>query len=145
MKIQITKNGIGLELPTYATVGSAGMDLRAAIDNNVVLNPSERVLIPTGIKIALPKNFVADVRSRSGLALKNGIVVLNAPGTIDSDFRGEIGVILVNLGSDSFVIERGMRIAQLVILPYSRVDLEVVQELEDTDRSCGGYGSTGIK
>lgn len=145
MKIQITKNGIGLELPTYATVGSAGMDLRAAIDNNVVLNPSERVLIPTGIKIALPKNFVADVRSRSGLALKNGIVVLNAPGTIDSDFRGEIGVILINLGSDSFVIERGMRIAQLVILPYSRVDLEVVQELEDTDRSCGGYGSTGIK
>lgn len=130
-------------LPFYATHGSAGMDLTAAIDQEIVLKPLERKLIPTGIGIALPEGFEAQIRPRSGLALKNGISVLNTPGTIDSDYRGEIQVILVNLGTEDFIINRGMRIAQMVVGQYSRVHWNIVPELPSTERAEGGFGSTG--
>lgn len=132
-------------LPEYATVQSAGMDLRASISEPVVLKPMERRLITTGLSIALPEGYEAQVRPRSGLALKKGITVLNAPGTIDADYRGEIGVILINLGSEDFVINSGDRIAQLVIARYERCEFEEVDALDETERGDGGYGHSGVK
>ncbi|MCI5580535.1 MAG: dUTP diphosphatase [Phocaeicola plebeius] len=132
-------------LPQYATELSAGMDLRADLDGPVTLKPLERRLIPTGLYIALPEGYEAQVRPRSGLALKHGITLLNAPGTIDADYRGEIGVILVNLSHEEFVVEDGERIAQLVIARYERVDWLPVEVLEETARGAGGFGHTGVK
>lgn len=134
-----------LDLPTYATTQAAGMDLCAAITNDLVLEPGKRALIPTGLSIALPEGYEAQVRPRSGLALKNGITVLNSPGTIDADYRGEIQVILANLGSDSFTITRGMRIAQMVVASYVRVSWDKVDSLPESERGTGGFGSTGLK
>lgn len=132
-------------LPQYATELSAGMDLRADLDGPVTLKPLERRLISTGLYIALPEGYEAQVRPRSGLALKHGITLLNAPGTIDADYRGEIGVILVNLSHEEFVVEDGERIAQLVIARYERVDWLPVEVLEETARGAGGFGHTGVK
>jgi len=135
----------GLALPAYATEQSAGMDLLAAVNEPLTLQPGERKLVPTGLSIALPDGYEAQIRPRSGLAFKNGITVANAPGTIDADYRGEVGVLLVNLGSEPFVIERGMRIAQMVIAAYSRATFSEVLELPGTVRGAGGFGSTGTK
>lgn len=134
-----------LALPAYATADSAGMDLLAAIDADKTLKPLERALIPTGLAIALPEGYEAQVRPRSGLALKQGIGVVNAPGTIDADYRGEIGVILINLSNDPVTITRGMRIAQMVIAAYTRAAWNEVPTLPETARGSGGFGSTGTK
>ncbi|MDO4728470.1 MAG: dUTP diphosphatase [Bacteroidota bacterium] len=131
-------------LPAYQTISSAGMDLRANLDEALVIKPLERVLIKTGLFIELPNGVEAQVRPRSGLALKKGITVLNSPGTIDSDYRGEIGVILINLSQEEFVIEDGERIAQMVIAKYEQPQLIQVTELSETERGKGGFGSTGI-
>ena len=133
------------QLPTYATPQSAGMDLRANLDEPVTLHPLERRLIPTGLHIALPEGYEAQVRPRSGLALKHGITVLNTPGTIDADYRGEVGVVLVNLSQDAFVINDGERIAQMVIARCEQAELSVVDVLDETERGSGGYGHTGVK
>lgn len=132
-------------LPHYATPLSAGMDLRANLDTPVTLKPLQRCLVPTGLYIALPPGYEAQVRPRSGLALKRGITLLNAPGTIDADYRGEIGVILVNLSDEAFVIEDGERIAQLVIARYEQISWQPVEQLEETERGAGGFGHTGVK
>ena len=132
-------------LPQYATKQSAGMDLRANIDEPIVLHPMERRLIPTGLFIALPEGYEAQVRPRSGLALKHGLTVLNAPGTIDADYRGEVGVVLINLSQEDFVINAGERIAQMVIARHEQAQLHLVEELHETDRGAGGYGHTGVK
>ena len=132
-------------LPQYATAQSAGMDLRANIDESIVLRPLERRLIPTGLFIALPEGYEAQVRPRSGLALKHGLTVLNAPGTIDADYRGEIGVVLVNLSDKDFVVNDGERIAQLVIARYEQAEIQLVDVLDETERGAGGYGHTGVK
>ena len=145
IKIKFFEHGKDLDMPHYMTEGSAGVDLRAAINEMIVLKPMERRLIPTGFAIALPNNFEAQVRPRSGLAYKNGITVLNSPGTIDSDYRGEIKVLLINLGNEDFIIERGERIAQMIIQKCEKAIFSVVDELDETDRSSGGYGSTGVK
>jgi len=136
----------GLPLPSYATAGAAGLDLSAAIGENekITLKPGKRTLVPTGLQIHLPDGFEAQIRPRSGLALKNGIALVNAPGTIDADYRGEIGVILVNLGEDDFQITRGLRIAQMVIAPVTRADLVEMDALGATERGAGGFGSTGV-
>ena len=133
------------ELPTYATVSSAGLDLKAVLAEAVTLTPLERKIIGTGLKIALPEGYEAQVRPRSGLAAKHGITVLNAPGTIDADYRGEIGVILVNLSNEPFTVEPGERIAQLVIAQYTQIQWTLVNNLEETERGAGGFGSTGKK
>ena len=133
------------ELPAYATVSSAGLDLKAVLDQPLTLQPLERKIIGTGLKIALPEGFEAQVRPRSGLAAKHGLTVLNAPGTIDADYRGEIGVILVNLSNEAVEINPGERIAQLVVAQYTQVDWQVVESLDSTDRGEGGFGSTGKK
>lgn len=133
-----------IALPSYSTDGAAGMDIRAAINETIVLAPGERIAVPTGIAIALPHGFECQVRPRSGLALKNGIAVLNSPGTIDEDYRGEVQVIVINLGSEPFAIERGLRIAQLVFARYARVSLETVDQLDESERGAGGFGSTGL-
>ena len=133
------------ELPSYATAASAGMDLRAELDQPVTLNPLERAIVKTGLFIELPIGYEAQVRPRSGLAAKHGITVLNAPGTIDADYRGEIGVILVNLSNEAFRVENGMRIAQLVIAAHQHITWNVVTELSDSNRGSGGFGSTGTK
>lgn len=132
-------------LPAYATVQSAGMDLRANLGEAVVLRSMERRLIPTGLHIALPAGYEAQVRPRSGLALKHGVTVLNSPGTIDADYRGEIGVLLVNLSSEDFVVNDGERIAQMVIARHEQAEFRVVEELDATERGEGGYGHTGVK
>jgi len=132
-------------LPNYETIASAGMDLRAVLDAPVVLKPLERAIIKTGLFIELPVGVEAQVRPRSGLAAKNGITVLNAPGTIDADYRGEIGVILVNLSNDDFTVESGARIAQLVIAKHERAEWNEVEVLNETTRGAGGFGSTGTK
>ena len=132
-------------LPEYATPQSAGMDLRANIEEPITLAPLERKLIPTGLYIALPEGYEAQVRPRSGLALKKGITVLNSPGTIDADYRGEIGVILINLSNEPFVVEPGERIAQMVIAAYGRVAWEQVETLDETERGAGGFGHSGVK
>ena len=132
-------------MPTYATPQSAGMDLRANLEEPVVLHPMERRLIPTGLHIALPEGYEAQVRPRSGLALKHGLTVLNAPGTIDADYRGEIGVVLINLSQEDFTINDGERIAQLVVARYEQVEFSLVETLDETERGEGGYGHTGVK
>lgn len=142
MKIKIV-NKSGNELPAYSTKLSAGMDLRANLTEPVVLKPLERKLIPTGLYIELPKGFEAQIRPRSGLALKKGITVLNSPGTIDADYRGEIGIILINLSTEEFVIESGERICQMVVASHETVEWKLVEKLEDTARGEGGFGHTG--
>lgn len=144
VKIQVINTG-HQPLPAYSTADSAGMDLRANLDAPITLHPLDRVLVPTGLHIALPKGFEAQVRPRSGLAINHGITCLNAPGTVDADYRGEIGVILINLSHDDFVINDGERIAQLVIARYERADFELVDSLGQTDRGDGGFGHTGLK
>ncbi|WP_417362625.1 dUTP diphosphatase [Galbibacter sp.] len=144
MEIKIV-NKTQHELPSYATPSSAGMDLRAEIQQPITLEPLERAVVKTGLFIELPVGYEAQVRPRSGLAAKNGVTVLNAPGTIDADYRGEIGVILVNLSNDRFTIENGMRIAQLVIAAHEHISWKQVSELSDSDRGTGGFGSTGTK
>ncbi|MCK4945198.1 MAG: dUTP diphosphatase [Alphaproteobacteria bacterium] len=134
-----------LNLPRYATEHSAGLDLEAAIDTPIILKPGERTLTPTGIAIALPEGYEAQIRPRSGLSAKNGVTVLNSPGTIDADYRGEIKVILINLGAEPFTIECGMRIAQMVVAPYTRILCNAVDKLDETERGSSGFGSTGIK
>src|SRR6202167_2397114 len=138
-------HGEGLQLPAYASEDAAGMDLVAALPagEDVVLAPGSRALIATGLAIELPKGFEAQVRPRSGLALNDGVTVLNAPGTIDADYRGEVGVILINHGDKDFTVERGMRIAQLIIAPYTRAEWQQVPSLEESARGAGGFGSTG--
>lgn len=145
LTISVTQlpHGADLPLPEYATQDSAGMDLVAAIDAPVTLAQGERALIPTGLAIALPNSYEAQIRPRSGLALKSGITTLNAPGTIDADYRGEVGVILINHGQEEFVIKRGMRIAQMLIAPVTQASWHVVESLDDTERGAGGFGSTG--
>ena len=145
LRIQRLPHSEGLALPAYETAGSAGMDLRAAVaeDAPVTLEPGARGLIPTGLKIALQPGFEAQVRPRSGLALKHGITCLNTPGTVDSDYRGEVGVILVNLGQAPFVIRRGERIAQMVIARHEQAAIAEVESLDETARGAGGFGSTG--
>ncbi|TRB00313.1 MULTISPECIES: dUTP diphosphatase [Rhizobium/Agrobacterium group] len=139
-------NGAGLELPSYETGGAAGMDLRAAVpaDQPLTLKPGERALVPTGFIFEVPSGYEAQIRPRSGLAIKNGITCLNSPGTVDSDYRGEVKVILANLGQDDFTIERGMRIAQMVIAPVTQVTVSEVTETSETARGAGGFGSTGV-
>lgn len=144
MKVQVINNS-AYYLPEYATEKSAGMDLKANIVEPLTLGPLERAMIPTGLSIALPDGTEAQIRPRSGLAAKYGISVLNAPGTIDADYRGEIKVILVNLSNDLFTINPGERIAQMVIARYERVEWEAVESLDETERGAGGFGSTGIK
>ncbi len=143
MAIRRWPHAEGLALPAYATDGSAGMDLAAAVSDEITLGPGERALVPTGLGVALPPGYEAQVRPRSGLAMRHGVTVLNAPGTIDSDYRGEIGVLLVNLGNEPFVVARGQRIAQLVVAPVDRVAWRPVAELPPTARQAGGFGSTG--
>jgi dUTP pyrophosphatase len=143
LRILRLPSGADLPLPAYGTAGAAGMDLRAA--EPAVLNPGERRLMPTGFAIALPEQFEAQIRPRSGLAVKHGVTVLNAPGTIDWDYRGEIRVPLINHGSDAFAIARGDRIAQMVIAPVARVTLDEVESLDATPRGAAGFGSSGVR
>jgi len=132
-------------IPKYETDGSSGLDLSAYTDKNIEIKPGESKIIPTGLAVAIPKNFEVQIRPRSGLAAKNQISVLNTPGTIDSDYRGELKVILINLGEKSFIIEKGLRIAQMVLCPVVKAKLKEVESLEDTKRGLGGFGSTGAK
>ncbi len=141
--VHVLPHGEGLELPAYATAGSAGCDLRAAVTEPLVLAPGARSLVPTGIAVAIPEGHEGQVRMRSGLAIRHGLTLLNGPGTIDADYRGEIRVILANLGTEPFTISRGDRIAQLVVAPVVRARLERVEELPGTKRHDGGFGSTG--
>ncbi len=143
MKIKVI-NRSKHPLPAYATTHSAGMDLRANLNEPVVLKPLQRALIPTGLSIELPEGYEAQIRPRSGLALKKGITLLNSPGTIDADYRGEIGVILINLSSDDFTIEDGERICQMVVASYVQAGWEITETLGDTDRGTGGFGHTGV-
>lgn len=146
IQIEILEHGKGLDIPCYATDESAGLDLRAAVKDYIILRKRERALIPNGFLMALPKGYNAEIRPRSGLAFKYGITVLNAPGTVDSDYRGELKTLLINLGEEDFIVERGMRIAQMVIQKFEKVELKKVENLDlNTSRSSGGYGSTGIK
>lgn len=144
IRIKVVNRG-HQQLPAYATPQSAGMDLRANLSEPVTLHPMERRLIPTGLHIALPEGYEAQVRPRSGLALKHGLTVLNAPGTIDADYRGEIGVVLVNLSQQDFVVNDGERIAQMVIARHEQGDFVEVEQLDETERGEGGYGHTGVK
>lgn len=142
--VKVLGHAAGLQLPQYQTFGSVGMDLVAAVDEDIKINQGEVQLIPTGIAIAMPSGFEAEIRSRSGLAFKNQVVVLNSPGTIDSDYRGEIKIILMNFGREPFVVKRGMRVAQMVISRYETANIKLVEELPGSVRNDGGFGSTGI-
>lgn len=147
MKIKVFNNSKN-ELPQYATPQSAGLDLRANIQQDIVLNPGQRILVPTGLHIQLPVGYEAHIRPRSGLAIKHGITCLNSPGTIDADYRGDVGVILINHGTEPFVIKQGERIAQMVIAKHETAEWESVEsmdQLEDTERGSDGYGHTGVK
>ena len=144
MNIKIINKGHH-PLPAYATSQSAGMDLRANIDKSITIHPMERLLIPTGLFMALPPGFEAQIRPRSGLALKHGITVLNSPGTIDADYRGEIMVLLINLSVDDFIINDGERIGQMIIAKHETIEFAVVDKLDETERGSGGYGHTGVK
>ena len=144
LKIRVINKG-HQPLPQYATPQSAGMDLRANLEEPIILRPLERRLIPTGLHIALPAGYEAQVRPRSGLALKKGITVLNSPGTIDADYRGEVGVLLINLSQEDFVVNDGERIAQMVIARHEQGEFEAVEVLDETERGEGGYGHTGVK
>lgn len=142
MKVNVIYTGKHA-LPQFETAQSAGMDLRANIDAPVVLQPGDRALIPTGIAMALPDGFEAQIRPRSGLAYKHGVTVLNSPGTIDADYRGDVGVLLINHGKEPFTVEDGMRVAQMVVAQYSQFEWNEVEDLSSTDRGAGGFGSTG--
>ncbi|MEE8501324.1 MAG: dUTP diphosphatase [Kiloniellales bacterium] len=144
ISVQLLPHAKDLALPAYATEMSAGADLMAAVEDDVVLAPGDHRLIPSGIAIALPPGMEAQVRPRSGLALKHGVTVLNAPGTIDADYRGEVGVILINLGKEPYTVTRGARIAQLIIAPCLQADWRPVDALDDSTRGAGGFGSTGM-
>ncbi len=144
IKIKVINEG-HQPLPAYATPQSAGLDLRANIDSSIVLQPLERRLVPTGLRIALPEGFEAQIRPRSGLALKHGITVLNSPGTIDADYRGEVMVLLINFSNEPFTVNDGERIAQMVVARHEQVEMEVVKTLDETERGTGGYGHTGVK
>jgi dUTP pyrophosphatase len=143
--LKIWDHAKDLPLPAYATAQAAGMDIVAAIDTPLTLNPGDYAMVPTGLSIALPAGFECQIRPRSGLAAKHGVTVLNSPGTVDADYRGEIKAILINHGKEAFVIERGMRIAQMVIAQYTQASWNVVAELDETTRGAGGFGSTGTK
>tara|TARA_Y200000002_G_C22456361_1_gene568500 strand:+ start:164 stop:604 length:441 start_codon:yes stop_codon:yes gene_type:complete len=144
-KILIKRLSKEVSLPKYETNGSSGMDLSANIDSNISISPGKTEIIPTGLALSIPKGFEIQIRPRSGLAAKKNLSVLNTPGTIDSDYRGEIKVILINLGIDTFIVEKGLRIAQMVLCPIDRADLEEVDDLNKTQRGKGGFGSTGTK
>ena len=144
IKIKVVNKG-NQPLPIYQTVSSAGMDLRANIDSPVLLKSLDRKLIPTGLHIALPEGYEAQVRPRSGLALKKGISCLNTPGTIDADYRGDVGVILINLSNEDFIVNPGERIAQMIISKFEKVEFELVESLEESERGEGGFGHTGVK
>ena len=144
VKVKRLPNGEGLDLPRYETALAAGCDVRAAIDAPIVLKPGERFMVPTGLAIALPPGWEAQMRPRSGLAAKHGIACVNAPGTIDADYRGELKVILINHGAEDFAIKRGERIGQMVFAPVFQARFEEVEELDDTERGAGGFGSTGV-
>lgn len=144
IKIKVINEG-HQPLPAYATPQSAGLDLRANIDSSIVLQPLERRLVPTGLRIALPEGFEAQIRPRSGLALKHGITVLNSPGTIDADYRGEVMVLLINFSNEPFTVNDGERIAQMVVARHEQVEMEAVKTLDETERGTGGYGHTGVK
>ncbi len=146
LKLIRLAHGTGIDLPSYETAGAAGMDLRAAVneDEPMVLAPGKRTLVPTGFVFEIPEGYEAQIRPRSGLAFKHGITCLNTPGTIDSDYRGEVKVLLINLGDEDFVIERGMRIAQMVIAPVTQVQVSEAQNVSETVRGTGGFGSTGV-
>ena len=139
---RLSKN---IELPKYETNGSSGMDLSANIEKQIKIEPGKTSIIPTGISVSIPKNFEIQIRSRSGLAAKSQVSVLNSPGTIDADYRGELKVILINLSNKIFVVEKGMRIAQMVLCPIVKAKFKEVDNLDDTDRGAGGFGSTGLK
>jgi dUTP pyrophosphatase len=143
IKIQIKKLSNSVIIPKYETSGSSGMDIAAHVENNIIINPGEKALVSTGFSIAIPTGYEVQIRPRSGLAVKKNITVLNTPGTIDADYRGEIKVILINLGQEKFIIQNGERIAQLVVCPVVQANLEEVTELSDTKRGSGGFGSTG--
>lgn len=143
IQVRRLPHGKGLPLPSYATDGAAGMDLLAAVTDPVTIAPGQRALIPTGLAIALPPGHELQVRPRSGLALRHGIVLPNSPGTIDEDYRGEVGVIVLNTGDSPFVVERGMRIAQAVLAPVLRASWQEAETLDSTERAAGGFGSTG--
>ena len=144
-EILIKKLSKKVTLPKYETDGSSGLDLSAYIDKNIEIKPGKSKIIPTGLAVAIPENFEVQIRPRSGLAAKNQISVLNTPGTVDSDYRGEIEVILINLGEKSFIVEKGLRIAQMILCPVVKAKLKEVESLEDTRRGTGGFGSTGVK
>jgi len=145
IEVLIKRLSENIELPKYETSGSSGMDLAANIDGQVKIDPGKSSIIPTGISLSIPKNFEVQIRPRSGLAAKNQISILNTPGTIDADYRGEIKVILINLGNKPFVVEKGARIAQMVLCPLVKAKLKEVKNLDETDRGSGGFGSTGKK
>jgi dUTP pyrophosphatase len=144
-KIQIKKFSNSVSIPKYETLGSSGMDVAAHIEKNIIINPGEKALISTGFSVAIPRGYEIQIRPRSGLAAKKNITVLNTPGTIDADYRGEIKVILINLGKEKFIIENGERIAQMVVCPVVQANLEEVEELSSTERGSSGFGSTGTK
>ena len=144
LKVKIIHRG-HQTLPTYATALSAGMDLRADIDEDITLLPMQRQLVPTGLHIALPEGYEAQIRPRSGLALKHGITVLNTPGTVDADYRGEIMVLLVNFSNEPFIVKDGERIAQMIVAKHEQVSFELTETLDETERGAGGYGHTGLK
>ena len=145
IKVLVKKLQPSVKLPSYKTNGASGMDLMAYIDKSIELKPGESCLVPTGLSVAFPKEYEIQIRPRSGLAAKNNISVLNTPGTIDADYRGELKVILINLSDKTFVVENGLRIAQMVLCPIVKAKLKEVKSLENTDRGSGGFGSTGIK
>ena len=144
IKLVVMESAKGLNLPHYASKGAAGMDIEAAINDLVTLKPQERKAIPTGLMMAIPSGYEVQIRPRSGLAFKQGLTVANAPGTIDNDYRGEVKVILINLGEEDVTITRGMRIAQMIVAPVTRGEFILSDTLEDTDRGSGGFGSTGL-
>ena len=144
-EILIKKLSKEASLPKYETDGSSGLDLAACIDKNIEIKPGKSEIIPTGLAVAIPKNFEIQIRPRSGLAAKNQISVLNTPGTIDADYRGELKVILINLSDENFIVEKGLRIAQMVVCPIAKAKFKEVDSLEDTKRGSGGFGSTGVK
>ena len=145
IEILIKRLSKEVSLPKYETSGSSGMDLAANIDDKITIDPGKTVIIPTGLSLSIPKGFEVQIRPRSGLAAKQKITVLNTPGTIDADYRGEIKVILINLGKESFIVERGLRIAQMVVCPVVQAQLKEVDDLSETERGKGGFGSTGTK
>ncbi|MBC7136392.1 dUTP diphosphatase [Oceanibaculum nanhaiense] len=143
LPVRILPHGEGLDLPAYQTADSAGLDLVAAVEAEMVLNPGERALVPTGLAIALPSGYEAQIRPRSGLAFKHGMTVLNSPGTVDADYRGEVKVLMINLGQEPFAVKRGERIAQMVVAPVTQIAWQPVADLDETARGAGGFGSTG--